>query len=380
MYAAGLALAWSAVPVAYAEGLNLHFWSTSLFDSLDESAARLWGLEDQKSYRQQSDCTCTPNCGNIIGNGTHEEWLAAIADVDLSTLVGAPAYQTLRDSASVVKMASDLCVHDGFSADLQETWPKTPIWIDISYPPQHLADHAIGPVEGRGEICHIEVRDGNHRAVALEMSTVFQKVRDLAREDIDLIKISVNGRWPSDRQERYNIAEEAWPRFVPYKVGQEVQERCGMDFRKYINSRGELDAILPEDFTSNSICLQDNRGASLAAVAKNTAIIDEQTAPKECSVESFKALESQCSSGETCSKCSWLEACSAALQKQPKKETWETFKYVVIVALVACCCAWPHIFAKRHGSDSEDRPTVAPTAASQREGDLEMTAAVEGVA
>eukprot|EP00933_Yihiella_yeosuensis_P001868 TRINITY_DN10306_c0_g1_i2.p1 TRINITY_DN10306_c0_g1~~TRINITY_DN10306_c0_g1_i2.p1 ORF type:complete len:323 (-),score=34.35 TRINITY_DN10306_c0_g1_i2:333-1301(-) len=215
--------------------------------------------ESSKVYSQQCNCTFDKNYGingsSFLRNGFNAEWAGLLASVRLEDIYSAPAHSHLRNPPTVACIAQSISADNGLRDTYRNDWVSAKMWIDVTTREDH--------------VCHVELRDGNHRMAAAIMSGVWQTIGDLSK--LNLVKISLNGNWPRDHESAVPTHEEFWPRLVPVQVGEEAAKQCtSFSFKRLQGNRGQMDALVPKDFTSISCCLTDNRGVPLEKVLQNT--------------------------------------------------------------------------------------------------------------
>eukprot|EP00928_Gymnodinium_smaydae_P057907 TRINITY_DN4112_c0_g1_i1.p1 TRINITY_DN4112_c0_g1~~TRINITY_DN4112_c0_g1_i1.p1 ORF type:complete len:347 (+),score=32.83 TRINITY_DN4112_c0_g1_i1:137-1177(+) len=213
-------------------------------------------------YRTVRKCSCR---GSICTSGKsfyedipNAARVRLLRDYKLKHVYSAPAHFRLRDPAKVKAIADDFKKHGGLSAERQSGWKPNKLWVDVTVKKNK---------DGQLNVCHIELRDGHHRMVGALMSGVWKTLGDIGA---DLLKVSVNGDWPSDRQTSVPTNDISWPRLVPIEVGKEAHSNCPHFHFREVRTEHGMNAQLPKDFTSISWCLSGQTGVPLDEVREET--------------------------------------------------------------------------------------------------------------
>eukprot|EP00928_Gymnodinium_smaydae_P057908 TRINITY_DN4112_c0_g1_i2.p1 TRINITY_DN4112_c0_g1~~TRINITY_DN4112_c0_g1_i2.p1 ORF type:complete len:379 (+),score=14.22 TRINITY_DN4112_c0_g1_i2:75-1139(+) len=213
-------------------------------------------------YKTVRRCSCR---GSICANGKsffedipNAARVRLLRDYKLKRIYSAPAHTRLRDPAKVKAIANGLKKHGGLTAKQRTGWKSNKLWVDVTVK-QNKGGHL--------SVCHVELRDGHHRMVGALMSGVWKTLGNIGP---DLLKVSVNGDWPSDRQTSVPTNDISWPRLVPIEVGEEARSNCPHFRFHEVHTEHGINAQLPKDFTSISLCLSDHKGVPLEEVSKET--------------------------------------------------------------------------------------------------------------
>lgn len=215
-------------------------------------------------------CTCPDSvsyCNSglareLMKNISNAERVKVMKDFPLAELFSAPNHAHVRDPRAVLKIWKGLLESQSeIEAEYRSGWEKIrTIWMDI-----HVADN---------KMCHVEIRDGNHRAAALAQAGLVTGKDTIGKFDPTgkFFKVSVNGQFSWDRNEAIGTPYSAWPRAIPKQAFKNT------DCEPFAYRYNGGNATVSEYFTSAHDCLPpSSKGVKIGVVFRNAA----QSAPKE---------------------------------------------------------------------------------------------------